>query len=65
VLFTLPFMQVERILAAAAIAVRREGAIFEISTSFGYTHLPGEARSPTQALIVADKRRLTAQRLRG
>jgi GGDEF domain-containing protein len=65
VLFTLPFMQVERILAAAAIAVRREGAIFEISTSFGYTHLPGEARSPIQALIVADKRRLTAQRLRG
>jgi GGDEF domain-containing protein len=61
-LFTLPFRRVETILAAAAIAVRREGSVFSISTSFGFAHLPREAGSPIRALMVAEQRR--AQQLR-
>ncbi len=63
-IFTLPYAKVETILAAAAIAMRREGAIFSIQTTFGVAHLPREADSPVAALIVADQRRVAAQKLR-
>jgi GGDEF domain-containing protein len=63
-LFTMPYAKVETILAAAAIAIRREGAIFSIQTSFGVAHLPREAGSPVAALVVADQRRVAAQKLR-
>jgi GGDEF domain-containing protein len=63
-IFTLPFAKVETILAAAAIAMRREGAIFSIQTTFGVAHLPGEAASPVAALMVADQRRVAAQKQR-
>src|SRR5689334_4544826 len=57
-LFHLPWPKVETILAAAAIAVRREGAIFSITTTFGVAHLPGDADTPVAALMVADQRRV-------
>ena len=45
------------LLASAGIAIRREGMPRGIGTSFGVTLLPGEASSPLDALIVADRRR--------
>jgi hypothetical protein len=63
-MFRLPWPKVETILAAAAIAVRREGSIFSISTTFGVAHLPDDADTPVGALVVADKRRVAAQRRR-
>lgn len=61
-MFHLPWPKVETVLAAAAIAVRREGAIFSISTTFGIAHLPDDADTPIAALMVADQRRVAAQR---
>jgi GGDEF domain-containing protein len=63
-LFSLPWPKVETIIAAAAIAVRREGALFSISTTFGVAHLPVDADTPVGALMVADQRRVAAQRRR-
>jgi GGDEF domain-containing protein len=63
-LFNLPFAKVETILAAAAIAIRREGAIYGISATFGVAHLPSEADSPIGALTAADQRLVAARRAR-
>lgn len=63
-LFRLPWPRVETVLAAAAIAVRREGSLFSISTTFGVAHLPHEADTPVAALVVADRRRVEAQKRR-
>jgi GGDEF domain-containing protein len=63
-LFRLPWVKVETVLAAAAIAVRREGSLFSISTTFGVAHLPQEAGTPVAALVVADRRRVEAQKRR-
>jgi GGDEF domain-containing protein len=63
-LFTLPFAKVQTMLAAAAIAVRREGAIYGISTTFGVAQLPGDADSAVGALMVADRRLVAARRRR-
>ena len=63
-LFDRPFPAVEPILAAAAIALRREGELALISTSFGIALLPAQARDPITALIVADRRLNEASRAR-
>ncbi len=61
-LFTLPFAAASPILAAAAIALRREGAITQITTAFGVAVLPEQAHDPTGALIVADRNLNQARR---
>lgn len=53
--FELPLMTVLPILAAAAIGLRREGAILLIKAAFGTAILPDQAESAGQALIVADQ----------
>ena len=63
-IFWLPWPKVETILAAAAIAVRREGSIFSITTTFGVAHLPADADTPAAALLMADQRRVAAQKQR-
>jgi GGDEF domain-containing protein len=63
-LFRLPWPKVETVLAAAAIALRREGSLFSISTTFGVAHLPQEADTPVAALVAADGRRVEAQKRR-
>jgi GGDEF domain-containing protein len=62
-LFPLPLHEVEPILAAAAIALRREGAMTLISTAFGVCVLPDQAGDPVLALTVADKNLTRARRL--
>ncbi len=61
-IFDLPFAAVEPILAAAAIALRREGAMTLITTAFGFAVLPDQADNAIGALIVADRRLNEARR---
>ncbi len=61
-LFDLPFAAVSPILAAAAIAIRREGAIALVTAAFGIALLPHQADSPVGALVVADRRLDQARR---
>jgi GGDEF domain-containing protein len=64
VLFPRPLEAVTSILAAASIALRREGGMFNVTTSFGVALLPEEAAEPVAALIVADKNLAIARRTR-
>ena len=61
-LFDLPLGVVSRILAPAAIALRRVGAIASIAIAFGTAVLPGQASSPISALVVADRNLSQARR---
>ena len=61
-LFDLPFTEASPILAAAAIALRREGAITQITSAFGVALLPAQAHSAIAALAVADRHLNDARR---
>ncbi len=63
-LFHLPIDIVSPILAAASIAIRREGEISLVTTSFGVALLPGQATGPIEALIAADQNLVRARRNR-
>ncbi len=54
-IFELPLAAVSTILAAAAIALRREAAMSQIAIAFGIAVLPGEAADTIEALQVADR----------
>ncbi|HEY4348775.1 MAG TPA: GGDEF domain-containing protein [Gaiellaceae bacterium] len=63
-LFSRPLHSVSPILAGAAIALRREGAMVLITTAFGVAVLPEQADEAISALAFADERLEHARRLR-
>jgi GGDEF domain-containing protein len=62
VVFDLPLAAVTPIVAAASIALRREGAMARITTPFGIAVLPDQADDPIGALRVADRNLNEARR---
>lgn len=62
VIFEQPLAQIAPILAAAAIALRREGTMTLITSAFGIALLPDQAADPVGALIVADRQLNQARR---
>ena len=63
-IFELSVAAVSPILAAAAITLRREGAMSQIAIAFGIAVLPGEAADTVEALRVADRKLILARKAR-
>ena len=62
--FDHPLDEVQSVLSAAAISLRREGAISSIGVDLGVAELPGQATGPIAALVIADRSLTTARKAR-
>jgi GGDEF domain-containing protein len=61
-IFELPVVEVSPILAAAAIALRRESSLADLLIAFGIAVLPEQADDPIAALMVADRNLVQARK---